>query len=67
MKVPFVDLKGQYNLIKSEIDNALANVINDSAFIGGKCVANFEQSLARTLQCYQGYILGRKPLLEPDL
>lgn len=46
MKVPFVDLKAQYLTIKNDIDNAIADVINDTAFIGGKYVNNFEAKFA---------------------
>ena len=35
MKVPFVDLKAQYLTIKEEIDRAIADVIGETAFIGG--------------------------------
>jgi len=47
MTVPFVDLKAQYLSIKDEIDRAIANVINDTAFIGGKYLESFEQNYAR--------------------
>jgi len=49
MKVPFVDLLSQYSTIKSQIDEAIANVIGDSAFVGGsgnKYVQAFETSFA---------------------
>jgi dTDP-4-amino-4,6-dideoxygalactose transaminase len=46
MNVPFVDLKAQYNSIKEDIDSAIANVITETAFIGGKYVDEFEQSFA---------------------
>ena len=46
MKVPFVDLKAQYNSIKSEIDNAIATVIGETSFIGGKHVEEFENNFA---------------------
>ena len=46
MKIPFVDLKVQYSSIKDEIDQAIFNVIQDSAFIGGKYAKAFEQSFA---------------------
>ena len=46
MKVPFVDLKAQYQSIKSEIDTAIANVIQETAFIGGKYVNEFEAEMA---------------------
>lgn len=41
--IPFVDLKAQYNTIKNEIDSAIFNVINETAFIGGKYVNKFEE------------------------
>jgi len=47
MNIPFVDLKAQYQNIKDEIDFAINNVINDTAFIGGKYVSQFERSFAR--------------------
>jgi dTDP-4-amino-4,6-dideoxygalactose transaminase len=46
MRVPFVDLKTQYQTIKPEIDQALADVIGDCAFIGGKYAARFEEAFA---------------------
>lgn len=46
MKVPFVDLKAQYNSIKSEIDIAIATVIGETSFIGGKHVKDFEKNFA---------------------
>jgi dTDP-4-amino-4,6-dideoxygalactose transaminase len=46
MRVPFVDLKTQYESIKPEIDHALAEVIADCAFIGGKYAARFEEAFA---------------------
>lgn len=45
-KIPLVDLRAQYLSIKSEIDQAMASVIGDSAFIGGKYAAEFEKSFA---------------------
>ena len=46
MNIPFVDLKAQYLSIKNEMDTAIANVINETAFIGGKYVKEFEQNFA---------------------
>jgi|TARA_B100001971_G_scaffold51172_1_gene46360 dTDP-4-amino-4,6-dideoxygalactose transaminase len=46
MRVPFVDLKAQYLSIKNEIDSAIQNVINDTAFIKGKYVQKFEEEYA---------------------
>lgn len=47
MKVPFVDLKIQYESIKSDIDTAIKNVIEETAFIGGKYVNEFEDKFAK--------------------
>ena len=46
-KIPFVDLKIQYKSIKPEIDSAIHSVIEDTAFIKGKYVSDFEKSYAR--------------------
>lgn len=46
MQIPLVDLKSQYLSIKTEIDQAVEAVISESAFIGGKYVAAFEQHFA---------------------
>lgn len=43
MKIPFVDLKAQYQSIKPEIDEAINKVISETAFIGGKYVKEFEE------------------------
>src|SRR5881409_1676362 len=49
MKVPFVDLNAQYLSIRDEIDEAIRNVIADSAFIRGPQVDAFEQAWAAAL------------------
>lgn len=46
MKVPFVDLHSQYLTIKGDIDTAVYNVINETAFIGGKFVNKFEEDFS---------------------
>lgn len=48
MNVPYLDLKAQYQSIKNDIDNSIFDVINDSAFIGGDIVNNFEIEFAKT-------------------
>jgi len=47
MKIHFVDLKAQYFSIKEEIDQAISNVIQNSAFIGGKYAKAFEENFAK--------------------
>lgn len=46
MIIPFVDLNAQYRTIHLEIDDAIKNVITESAFIKGKYVADFEKVFA---------------------
>ena len=46
MRILFVDLKAQYESIKEEIDQAISDVILDSAFIGGKYLKIFERHYA---------------------
>ncbi|MHC4661690.1 MAG: DegT/DnrJ/EryC1/StrS family aminotransferase [Planctomycetota bacterium] len=47
MKVNFVDLKAQYETIKEEIDAAVRGIIDNTAFILGKPVGNFEEAFAK--------------------
>lgn len=48
MKINFVDLKAQYLSIKNEIDEAIQNVIDKTAFSSGPFVKSFEENFART-------------------
>lgn len=50
MKVPFLDLKVQYNSLKAEITVALQEVMDNTAFAGGKFVAQFENNFANYCQ-----------------
>lgn len=50
-KIQMVDLFGQYYSIKSEIDSAIQDVINSSAFINGPDVKNFKAQLEEYLAC----------------
>ena len=49
MKIPFVDLHAQYLTIKGEIDAAIARVIEESAYIRGPFVDQFEKDYAAAL------------------
>ena len=44
--IQMVDLQGQYQRIKSEIDLALQQVLDEARFINGPQVASFQQELA---------------------
>ncbi len=45
-KIPLVDLKAQYASIQPEIDAAIQRVVNNTSFIGGKEVSDFEAAFA---------------------
>lgn len=47
MQVPFLDLKAQYQSIKHEINPAIQNVIENTSFILGKAVTDFETEFAK--------------------
>jgi UDP-2-acetamido-2-deoxy-ribo-hexuluronate aminotransferase len=47
--IQMVDLKSQYQKIKSEVDEAVIGVLESSAFINGKPVQEFSDNLARYL------------------
>ncbi|MBI5409246.1 MAG: DegT/DnrJ/EryC1/StrS family aminotransferase [Nitrospirae bacterium] len=47
MRVNFLDLTAQYLTIKDEIDAAIQNVIDHSAFSSGPFVKSFEENFAR--------------------
>lgn len=60
MKVPFVDLHAQYISIKQDIDDAIAEVISNTAFISGKYAKDFEKAFSKytgldhTIACGNG-------------
>ena len=54
MKVPFLDLKAQYNSIKEEVNPAIQKVLDNTAYILGKSVKDFESDFAKahnTIYC----------------
>ena len=48
-KINMVDLKSQYEKIKEEVDKAILNVLDSTAFINGPEVKNFQQDLEKYL------------------
>jgi UDP-2-acetamido-2-deoxy-ribo-hexuluronate aminotransferase len=48
-KIQMVDLKGQYNNIKSEVDKAVIDVIESGQFINGPSVNDFSNNLSKYL------------------
>ncbi|MDI9342343.1 MAG: DegT/DnrJ/EryC1/StrS family aminotransferase [Sediminibacterium sp.] len=48
-KIQMVDLKGQYEKIKQEIDTGIQEVINTTAFINGPAVKEFQADMERYL------------------
>jgi dTDP-4-amino-4,6-dideoxygalactose transaminase len=48
-QVPMVDLIGQYNKIKPEVDSAIAEVLGNASFINGPAVKKFQVNLEKYL------------------
>ena len=46
MKIEMVDLKGQYQKIKTEVDHAMITCVESAEFINGKLVSTFSENLA---------------------
>lgn len=49
--ISMVDLQGQYQKIKTEIDSEISKVIDSTAFINGPIVKEFQQNLAKYMGC----------------
>jgi len=58
VKVPFLDLKSQYLSIKNEIDTAIQQVLDSTAFAGGPFVAQFEKQFAEFCGCKHAIGVG---------
>ncbi len=54
--IPLVDLKAQYNSIKTEIDNVIQRVLDNTSFIMGEELERFEEEFA--LFCNTKYAIG---------
>lgn len=51
MKVPLLDLKPQYQLLKKEIDEAVQRVVESQYFIMGPDIAELEKEICSYLNC----------------
>ncbi len=47
--IPMVDLVGQYNKIKSEVDSAILDILSKASFINGPHVKKFQENLQNYL------------------
>ena len=56
MKIPFVDLKSQYHSIADEVHSAIADVLENTDFILGHAVEQFEEEFAA--YCETAYAVG---------
>lgn len=56
MGIPFLDLKMQYQQIKSEVDQAIQSIIESCAFINGPATKQFEKNFAA--YCGAKYAVG---------
>ena len=46
MKIPLVDLRAQYSSIRQDIDSAIQHVLQETDFVGGSAIAEFEKAFA---------------------
>jgi len=51
MQVPLLDLKAQYSPIKTEVESAVAEVMQSQLFILGPQVEECEEAIARYCSC----------------
>jgi len=58
MQVPFLDLKVQYQSIKNEINPAIQAILDNTSFILGKAVSEFESEFAKAHNVKFCYGLG---------
>jgi len=58
VKVPFLDLKAQYEGMADEIDSAIKAVIDRTAFAGGPFVEDFESAFAEFCACRHAVGVG---------
>ncbi len=56
LKVPFLDLKAQYNSISGDIEASFRDIIENCCFIGGKYVNEFERNMEQYLGI--GHVIG---------
>jgi dTDP-4-amino-4,6-dideoxygalactose transaminase len=56
MTIPLNDIRGQYRSLKPAIDAALARVIDNASFVGGREIGAFEEAFAA--YCEVGYCVG---------
>ncbi len=59
-KVPMVDLVGQYEKIKTEVDQNIQEVINSAIFINGPSVKEFSNSTRKIPSCKTRYSLRKR-------
>ncbi|RJQ58011.1 MAG: DegT/DnrJ/EryC1/StrS family aminotransferase [Stygiobacter sp.] len=58
MNIPFLDLKAQYRSIKDEVLPEINNVLDNTAYVLGKPVAEFEKSFGSAHDCNYCYGVG---------
>ena len=58
IRVPFLDLNAHHSPLRSEIDQAIRDVIDNSAFAGGPFVEKFEADFASYCRCQHAIGVG---------
>ena len=56
--IPMVDLVGQYNKIKPEVDSAIQEILSTASFINGPHVKRFQENLQKYLGVKNAGFLG---------
>ena len=56
LNIQMVDLKGQYEKIKTQVDQAIDDVLSSTQFINGEHVKSFQNELASSKTSLSGKI-----------
>lgn len=57
-RVPFLDLRAQYQSIREEIEDAVHRVLESAHYVGGECVERFEEEFAAYVGARYAVALG---------
>lgn len=57
-RVPFLDLKAQYQTIREEVHDAINGVLETAHYVGGECVEQFEEEFATYVGARYAVALG---------
>ncbi|HYC86012.1 MAG TPA: DegT/DnrJ/EryC1/StrS family aminotransferase [Chryseosolibacter sp.] len=58
MRIPFINLKAQYDMIKAHVDQAIHKTLDEFRFIGGSQVKAFEEAFSKCIGVNHAIALG---------